>query len=346
MLSRRNGVLAGLFVVGLAVGLLMKALWIGYNPQARMVITPTVAATPVFTPTPTPVSPPIYPTPATLALARRAVLRTYRPERPRFDLLRYTIQSGDTAWAIAQKYGLRMESILWGNEGMSADAGSLRVGQVINILPEDGVLHTVQEEETWETIEIQHGVAREKIIEYPGNPFDETLSEELVVGQKLIVPGGRNPIVWLDPGPQVEAGKGRQSTGFYSGALVNRGTGVYILPVSPVRITQPYWEGHPALDFDTVTGQPVYAADSGTVIYSGWSQSGYGNLIIVDHGTGYWTYYAHNDVNMVSAGQGVVQGQQIARSGNTGRSSGDHLDFRIRVAGGAFIDPTPLLPLP
>lgn len=346
MFSTNNRKLAGLFAAGLLAGILIKVVFVsGSTPpdvvDRAMVITPEPARTEAG------VTLPAYTPEAPLAsLPRLADLHTYRPERPRFGLTQYTIQDGDTAWAIAQKYGLRMESILWGNEGMSADAGSLRVGQVINILPEDGVLHTVQQDETWEIIEVLHGIARDLIIQYPGNPFDETFSTELVIGQRLIIPGGRNPIVWLDPGPRVEPGKGRKSAGFYSGPLVNAGIGVYILPVSPVRITQPYWDGHPALDFDTVTGQPIYAADSGTVIYSGWSESGYGNLVIIDHGTGYWTYYAHNDVNLVDVGQGVVQGQQIAKSGNTGRSSGDHLDFRIRVEGGAFIDPTPLLPLP
>ncbi len=279
------------------------------------------------------------------SIMRIADIQTYQPSRPRFDIMPYTIQAGDTAWSIAQKFNLRMESILWGNEGMSADAGSLQIGQVINILPVDGVLHTVQEKETWERIEYLHGIKRDEIINFLGNHFPEEGPFDLQPGQKLIIPGGKNPIVWLDPGPQVEPGKGRQSAGFYKGPLVNMGTGVFILPVSPIRITQPFWDGHPALDFDTVTGQPVYAVDSGTVIYSGWSESGYGFLVIVDHGNGYWTYYAHNDVNLVEAGQGVIQGQQIARSGNTGRSSGDHLDFRVRVNAGNFIDPTPFLPL-
>jgi len=258
--------------------------------------------------------------------------------------MKYTIRAGDTAWSIAQKFDLRMESILWGNEGMSADAGSLTIGQEINILPEDGVLYTVQKDDTWETIEYRNGVPREKIIAYLGNNFLNRSSSEIVVGERIIIPGGKKPVVWLDPGPIVEPGKGRQSAGFYSGALANTGTGTYLYPVYPVILSQPYWDGHPALDFATDADQPVYAADSGTVIYSGWSESGYGNLIIIDHGTGYWTYYGHNNANLVESGQGVVQGQQIARSGSTGRSSGDHVDFRIRVAGGAFIDPTPLLP--
>ena len=82
----------------------------------------------------------------------------------------------------------------------------------------------------------------------------------------------------------------------------------------------------------------------GTVIFSGWDDSGYGNLIIVDHGNGYWTYYAHNSELLVQAGEGVTQGQTIALAGSTGRSTGPHLDFRIRLNGGAFLDPLTLLP--
>ena len=280
----------------------------------------------------------------TYSMVRHVELHTYRPERPRFQIMPYTIQEGDTAWSIAQKFDLKMESILWGNEGMSADAGSLRVGQVINILPVDGVLHTVQKDDTWERIEYLHGVKQPEIVAFPGNDFSDEVPNELVVGQKLIIPKGRNPVVWQDPGPQVVPGLGRQSPGFFSGPLAGIGTGFFIWPVSPIRITQPYWDGHPAIDIDTLTGQPVYASDGGTVIFSGMSERGYGNLVIIDHGNGYWSYYAHNDVNQVVEGQYVAQGQQIALSGNTGRSTGDHLDFRIRREGGAFLDPMGFLP--
>ena len=336
-----NGKRISLFLLGLLVGLLIKSALQLLPPSQserpeRVNAQPTEAANVPL--------PAFQSDPQTLSIPRLARMDTERPERPRFGIMKYTIKDGDTAWAIAQKFGLRMESILWGNEGMSADAGSLVIGQEINILPEDGVLYTVQQDDTWEKVEYRNGVDREKIIGYIGNDFASRDSTDLIPGEQLIIPGGRKPVVWLDPGPKVEPGKGRKSAGFYSGDLVYIGTGVYILPVTPVRITQPFWEGHPALDYDTVTGQPVYAADHGTVIYSGWSESGYGNLVIIDHGTGFWTYYAHNDVNLVESGQGVLQGQQIAKSGNTGRSSGDHLDFRIRVAGAQFIDPTPLMP--
>ncbi len=276
---------------------------------------------------------------------RLAALRTDRPERPRFEIYRYTVKKGDTPWSIADQFDLKIESILWGNEGMSADAGGLQPDRVINILPVDGVLHTAAEGDTLERLQLLHGVPYETIQEYFGNDLAGIAPEgALPVGQKIIVPGGRNAVVWQEPGPVVVPGKGRYSPGFYSGPLVYIGTGYFAWPVSPIIITQGYWSGHPAIDIDTYPRQPIFASDSGTVIFSGWSDTGYGFLVIVDHGNGYWTYYAHNTANLVSVGQGVLQGQQIAESGSTGNSTGDHIDFRIRVAGGSFLNPGDFLP--
>lgn len=86
-----------------------------------------------------------------------------------------------------------------------------------------------------------------------------------------------------------------------------------------------------------------FASDTGTVAFSGWDDTGYGNLVIIDHGNGYRTYYAHNEANLVSPGQVVMQGQQVAESGSTGNPTGNHLDFRI-LYGGSFFSPLEYLP--
>jgi len=278
------------------------------------------------------------------SITRFAQLSTEQVDRSAIRATKYAIQEGDTAWAIAQKFGLKIESILWGNEGMSSNAGGLTIGQEINILPVDGVLHTVKEGDTLERVARLHSVQVEDISNFFGNDLPDRPPYTLLAGQVVIVPGGSNPVTWLEPGPVVEPGKGRKSKGFYDGPLVTMGTGIFLWPVYPIVITQPFWSGHPAIDIDTYNRQPVFASDSGTVIFSGWSETGYGNLVIIDHGNGYWTYYAHNEANLVRVGQGVLQGQQIAESGSTGRSTGDHIDFRIRREGSAFLDPAGFLP--
>lgn len=288
--------------------------------------------------------PPIKDLP-TAGIPRLAQLHTEIPQRPTYDIRQYTVQAGDTAWSIAQKFGLRPETILWGNQWIGADAGSLQIGTVLNILPVDGVLHIAAEGDTLERIQLLHGTPVEDILSYPGNDFPLEPPYELTPGQKVIVPNGISQIVWQEPGPKVVPGMGRKSPGLYDGALVYMGTGYFLWPIAPpIIITQNFWGGHPALDLDTYYRQPVFASDAGTVIFSGWSEWGYGNLVIIDHGNGFWTYYAHNSFNLVETGQGVLQGQQIAESGSTGNSTGDHIDFRIRVDGGSFLNPLEFLP--
>ena len=89
---------------------------------------------------------------------------------------------------------------------------------------------------------------------------------------------------------------------------------------------------HKGIDIAVPRGTPIYAADGGTVTYSGW-MSGYGYLVQIDHGNGYVTYYGHNSSLLVSVGQHVYKGQQIARIGSTGNSTGNHCHFEIRYNG-------------
>ena len=87
---------------------------------------------------------------------------------------------------------------------------------------------------------------------------------------------------------------------------------------------------HDGIDIAADYGEPVHAADGGTVIYAGWI-SGYGNAVIIDHGNGMSTLYAHNESLNVSEGQGVSKGSVIAYAGSTGNSTGPHLHFEVRI---------------
>jgi len=94
---------------------------------------------------------------------------------------------------------------------------------------------------------------------------------------------------------------------------------------------------HPALDISNLGGGPIAASDSGTVTVAGWpDNSGYGNRVIVDHGNGYTTLYAHMSAIYVVPGQRVGKGEVLGAMGSTGRSSGTHLHLEIRQNGVAL----------
>lgn len=133
---------------------------------------------------------------------------------------------------------------------------------------------------------------------------------------------------------RVENVSSRSSAGASASVPANSGT--FMRPVSGGTITSKYGQRssgfHTGLDIATSTGIPIYASASGTVKFSG-KKGGYGYLVIIDHGNGYQTYYAHCSALYVSAGQSVSKGQNISAVGSTGNSSGPHVHFEIRYNG-------------
>lgn len=123
-------------------------------------------------------------------------------------------------------------------------------------------------------------------------------------------------------------------------------SGVFIWPTDSHSLSgNDYSYNHPGIDIAAGEGSPVYAADSGMVRLEGSDNSGYGNMIEIDHGNGYSTVYAHLNVIGVRAGQRVCSGQWIGAAGSTGNSTGAHLHFEV-IQDGAYIDPWSVLPLP
>lgn len=130
-----------------------------------------------------------------------------------------------------------------------------------------------------------------------------------------------------------------------SGEVVDRGyvqgSGRFIWPTSGPITSEFGYRIHPiygrqilhsGIDIGVPTGTVIHAADSGTVVLSGWV-SGYGYTVIIDHGNGFSTLYAHNSELLVSEGQSVSQGEAIAHAGSTGNSTGPHLHFEVRING-------------
>jgi len=258
--------------------------------------------------------------PTTFTLVRSAVPHTIIPGRARLEVVTYTVQAGDTLLAIAEEFGLQADTIMWASGRLEDHPDLLAVGQVLTILPLDGVYHTVQKGDTLEGIAKKYKADVEAIIECEYNGLEEPY--ELAAGQKLIVPGGKKPYV----ARVVHAYAGNVP------ASAAKGTGLFGWPASG-RITQKFWERHKAIDIGTPTGQPIVAADSGYVAQVGWSQYGYGKYVVVDHGNGFQTLYAHMSAILVEGGQSVGKGARIGSVGTTGRTTGPHLHFEIRYKG-------------
>lgn len=263
------------------------------------------------------------------------------PKRVRREVIKYSVQPGDTVSDIGDEFEVSADSILWANPKLEDNPDMLSVGQVLNIPPVSGVLYTVQSGDTLQKIadkfkgkkKVESVVQDILNSEYNQEHHDLKAAEsQLSVGQFLMVPGGYKPYI-----PRVVYA--------YSGpipASAARGTGSFGWPVSG-RITQKYWTRHPGLDIGAPKGAPVYAADSGYVVTAGWSTSGYGFMILINHGNGYVTRYAHLSAMHVEVGESVKKRQMIGRVGSTGNSTGPHLHFEI-IRGGVHRNPFGLLP--
>ncbi|OQA46544.1 MAG: Murein hydrolase activator NlpD precursor [Chloroflexi bacterium ADurb.Bin325] len=263
------------------------------------------------------------------ALTRAAVPITLIPERSRLDVVTYTVTAGDTLYGIAQRYKLNAETIMFSN-GLEKNPDLLRLGQQLVILPLNGIYHTVSAKDTIQSIAKAYKVTPESIIQYPLNHLDAQ-NPVILPGQKLIVPGGVKEL----PKPDVTVYQAPAGTS-------RRGTGVLIWPTSG-SITQGYKPLHRALDIARAMGTPIKAADAGVVVVAGWSNSGYGYHIVIDHGNGLQTLYAHLSRILVKRGTVVAKGGVIGNMGSTGRSTGPHLHFEVRKDG-VQVNPVGYLP--
>ena len=242
------------------------------------------------------------------------------PNRLRRSVITYTVQPGDTVQGIAIMYNIQPETIMWSNSAVEDTPDYLQIGQEVVILPIDGVYHTVAKGDTLDSIAKKY---KAKVESITGVSFNNLQPPDYKIepGMRLIVAGGEKPYV-----PKVVTS--------YTGSVPQgaRGTGRFQWPALGT-LTQGYWWGHRALDIGAATGTPVYAADGGFVSFAGWTDIGYGNLIVIDHANGYVTYYAHLSSFRVIVGQAVQRGQLIGTVGSTGNSSGPHVHFEIRYNG-------------
>lgn len=247
-------------------------------------------------------------------------------DKPRADVFEYTVEDGDTLAAIAKKFGVDTDSIKWLNSGLNEK--KIKPGTVMKIPPVTGVMHTVKSGETVYSIAKRYNVSAQAIVDFPFNEFSNDETFALAIGQEIVVPDGEMPE------EIITSPRGNLANTLTPNAGAVSATGSWIWPAAGT-ITQWYKAWHKGLDIANRSGGNILAADSGTVIVAGWpDNSGYGNRVMIDHGNGYKTLYAHMSKIAVTVGQTVKRGNVIGQMGSTGRSTGTHLHFEIRSDAG------------
>ncbi|MFA6416225.1 MAG: peptidoglycan DD-metalloendopeptidase family protein [Candidatus Paceibacterota bacterium] len=245
-------------------------------------------------------------------------------DRPNSDQVSvYVARKGDTMKAIAKMFEVEANTILWAND--LASSYIPKEGDVLVILPVDGIIHTVLKGETLAGIAKKYGGDQADIIDY--NDLDPT--GELAVGDQIIIPGGEEK-----PTPGKVSKPKTKLAARYSGPDAG---GYFLRPVSGGRKSQGI-HGRNGIDIAITPGSALYAAAAGTVILAkdgGWN-GGYGSYIIIQHPNGTQTLYGHLSRVGISRGAKVTRGQVIGATGNTGRSTGPHLHFEIHGATNPF----------
>ena len=272
-----------------------------------------------------------------------------KPAEEKKPIQKYAVQRGDTFARIAKKFGIKIETILWANN-LAANS-VLRPGDTLTVPGVDGIIYTVKSGGTLSDVAKKYNVTVAQL----ANVNNLSSTTKLAKGQTLIIPGARPPAVIAVKPPKPVAPVEVAPEPAAPAAVPNDFVPLTPEPeqtnpqvatrpplaageklVWPTRrrsITQYYHGGHPGLDIDGDYSDAVYAADGGTVTFSGWNNSGYGNMILIDHGNGMVTRYGHNSKVYVATGQQVNRGDVIAMVGTTGRSTGSHLHFELMIRG-------------
>ena len=259
----------------------------------------------------------------------------------------YTVEAGDSYYYIAELYDMSVDDLLDMNPGY--DPKLLRVGDVLTISNAVPYLTVVDVERQNYVQDVPYQVEYQddntmyqgdyKVLS-PGvyGKADVTANVTYINGEET----DRQVVASVTLSEPVTETQARGTiprptwfpTGSFRWPCSGSITSYFGRRNTGIRGASTYHEG---IDIANSYGTAIYAADGGTVSYSGW-RSGFGYLVIIDHGNGYQTYYGHNSSLLVSTGEHVYKGQQIARMGSTGISSGNHCHFGIKI-NGTFVNP-------
>jgi len=275
-------------------------------------------------------------------LTKSAGTHTDAPTASRYDFQEYMVVAGDTIFGISESFGLKPETILWTNRNVLQDnPAAIYPGQVLTISPIDGVLYTWNAGDGLNGVSNGLNVTPDVIIEWPGNHLSyETIgdyaSPNIEPGTAIFAPGGSRTFYdWTltilardEPAESAIWGDGKCAP-VSAGPI---GTGVFTWPAVETTISGYDFSpeiNHWGIDVAGDLNDPLYAVDNGVIVYAGWSDWGYGNVVAIDHGNGWQSLYAHLESLNVGCGSFVVQGDIIGYMGSTGNSSGPHLHYEL-----------------
>jgi len=257
------------------------------------------------------------------SIVKPNIASTKKVKRERTETLVYEIEPGDSVSTIAENFEISVATILWEND--LSVYSIIKPGQELRILPTSGLNHTVKKSENLSSIAKKYKVEEDKISEY--NKLAN--STVLQIGQKIFIPGGKKVSLPAYK-PKTYTGIGAIKSIVSSPSAKPVQGNKMNWPAATTRITQYYSWRHHGLDLAAKIGTAIYAADAGTVEVLGWG-TGYGNQIVINHGGGKKTRYAHLSKFFVKKGEKVSKGQTIAAMGSTGWSTGPHLHFEVII---------------
>ena len=268
----------------------------------------------------------------------------------------YTVNPGDTLKGVASRFGVDVPTLLHAND--IPDPDNLQIGSQLKVLPVSGIEYKVEKGDNILSIADKLGVTPQMILDYQPNHL--SVDSTLQIDQVIIVPGGSPEEVVAVAAARVEpASRGAEKLAAPIAPKTEKkaapkpepkkvappapkkeantpkvGTGRMVWPVQG-RITQYFSGRHNGLDIAISAGTTIVAADSGRVIWSGWRTDGLGYCVMIDHGNGLTTVYGHMIRQPpVYVGQYVSRGQKIGNIGSTGRSTGPHVHFMVKVGSG------------
>jgi len=259
----------------------------------------------------------------------------------------YTVQDGDTISTIAAKFGITVNTILWGNDLTSRS--TIHPGQELRIPAQSGVLYTVKKGDTLSSLAKKYNVATDDIL----SANRMTDASTLTLGEELILPGATPPATIAAANAPIPLSVQRNATTIagkkydpyeelnsVKDARTIPADKTDVIPATKLlwptdshRINQYFGWRHTGVDIHGTYTNAIYAAADGVVVFSGWNSGGYGQMILIDNGGGMKTRYAHSSKLLLEKGAVVKRGQVIGMIGTTGRSTGPHLHFEVIING-------------